>query len=96
MIAISMRLNIASMNVTWTQIPVAVTINNANKGLIRHFVNVSYQKMKTMVTVNQRNVLNMDATVMESVSCNRAQRKKLVFAKLLILDCFVMNHVDAQ
>ena len=96
MIVISMRLNIASMNVTWTQILVAMTINNANKGLIKHFVNVSYLKMKTMVTVNQRNVLNMDVTVTESVSCNRAQRKKLVFAKSLILDCFVMNHVCVQ
>ena len=84
------------MSVMWTQMLVAMSINNANKGLIRRFVNASYLKMKTMVTVNPRNVLIMDATVMENVFCNQAQRKKLVFVKSLILDCFVMNHDGAQ
>ena len=93
---ISMRRESALMSATLQPMLDVMFIKNANKVPIRHFAAVFCQKMRTTVIASPRNALILDAVVMENVFSCRVQKKRLAFAKSLMLVCFVMNHVDVE
>ena len=93
---ISMRRESALMSATLQPMLDVMLIKNANKVPIRHFAAVFCQKMRMTVIASPRNALILDAVVMENVFSCRVQKKRLAFAKSLMLVCFVMNHVDVE